>query len=692
MRSLLIAIAGIALAASVVGAGGDTTQDAERQLKVAMNTELVDGNLKLAIDQYKKVAESSNRALAAQALLRMADCYQKLGDREAQAIYERLVRDYGDQKAAAASALARLGTKGATAVAKGDRVAWSGPAVDMFGQVSPDGRYLTYVDWGGNMNLMLHDLVANTDRPLTATPAVRFSQFAEFSAISKDSKQVAYAWYNETGRYELRVLTINGTTASAPRTVMKSNDDIASIAPADWSSDGKWIAANVRRADGTGQIALVSVTDGALRVLKSVDWRGSNKIVFSPDDRYLAYDLAPGDSDTERHVYVMAIDGSRESAVVADKGRNVVMAWAPDGSRVLFASDRSGEMALWGQTVVNARSQGRPELLKSDIGSPVSLGITTTGSLYVYKAASANFVHVVPLDLSAAKVDALHAGTFQRFVGTGGDPSWSADGKSLIYKSCGPPPRAVCAINIASVETDGVRQGWPKISYLGGLRASADGRSFVAAGRDIKGRQGLYRIDAQSFDASPVVTPRPGAVENWSPDGKTLYFRRDGAVMARELATGVERVLFKSDTSRTVAMSIKVSPDGRYIASVSGATLYLIPTAGGATTEVVRASSGEAFDGYRAEWTPDSRSLLIAKTFDSQRPLELWLVPMFDRVAPRKVDVDTTAFVLAGGGLAIRPDGKQLAYVGTAGKQGATVWALENFLPVATTAKPTAKQ
>ena len=44
--------------------------------------------------------------------------------------------------------------------------------------------------------------------------------------------------------------------------------------------------------------------------VSSVDWRGSSKIAFSPDDRYIAYDLGVADSDAERHVYVMAIDGA----------------------------------------------------------------------------------------------------------------------------------------------------------------------------------------------------------------------------------------------------------------------------------------------------------------------------------------------------------------------------------------------
>ena len=83
---------------------------AEVQMKAAQQKAEVEGDLKGAIEEYKKVVATagSNRALAAEALVRMADCYQKLGDAEAQAIYERLVRDFGDQKDAVAAARTQL--------------------------------------------------------------------------------------------------------------------------------------------------------------------------------------------------------------------------------------------------------------------------------------------------------------------------------------------------------------------------------------------------------------------------------------------------------------------------------------------------------------------------------------------------------------------------------------------------------
>ena len=123
-------------------------------------------------------------------------------------------------------------------------------------------------------------------------------------------------------------------------------------------------------------------------------------------------------------------------------------------------------------------------------------------------------------------------------------------------------------------------------------------------------------------------------------------------------------------------MSMTISPDERYIASVAGAGLYLIPVGGGTVREVLHAKPREAFDGYRAAWTPDGQSLLLPKRIDNQA-LELWMVPMFDRREPRKMDVDTEAWALAGGGFAIHPSGRLIAFTGVAGKQGAEVGAGE---------------
>jgi tetratricopeptide (TPR) repeat protein len=80
----------------------------EAQLEAAKYREMVLGDLKGAIEQYKSVLEApKSRAIAAQAWLHMGQCFEKSGRRpEAQAVYTRLIAEFADQ--AEFSAQARL--------------------------------------------------------------------------------------------------------------------------------------------------------------------------------------------------------------------------------------------------------------------------------------------------------------------------------------------------------------------------------------------------------------------------------------------------------------------------------------------------------------------------------------------------------------------------------------------------------
>jgi hypothetical protein len=64
------------------------------------------------------------------------------------------------------------------------------------------------------------------------------------------------------------------------------------------SPDGTTIAVTVQRPDRTIQLGLVTAADGTLRILKSLEWRGSTGVEFSPDGRYLLYDAPASDRGT----------------------------------------------------------------------------------------------------------------------------------------------------------------------------------------------------------------------------------------------------------------------------------------------------------------------------------------------------------------------------------------------------------
>jgi Tol biopolymer transport system component len=84
------------------------------------------------------------------------------------------------------------------------------------------------------------------------------------------------------------------------------------------------------------------------------------------------YDFPPKEDSPDRDIFVLATNGSRETPLVEHPGNDFVLGWAPDGKRILFASDRTGVLSAWVIAVADGRPQGAPELVKSDIGRIVS--------------------------------------------------------------------------------------------------------------------------------------------------------------------------------------------------------------------------------------------------------------------------------------------------------------------------------
>jgi len=684
---------------------------AEVQFQAAQHKAFVDGDLKGAIEQYKQIASGRDRAMAAKALVAMAECYEKLGDGESRTIYERVLREYGEQKEAVTLARAKLGG-GAQPRRQTNTLVLSGPNVDSGGRVSPDGRYLSYTDWDSG-DLALHEIATGTDRRLTDTGQKgTVTVYAEGSAISRDGKQVAYNWYDEnTNKAELRLASLSGDPN--PRRLY-DNPDIAWFTPYDWSPDGKWVAVDVTRKDRTRQIGLVSVQDGSLHVLKSVDWRGAVSVFFSPDGNYLGYDLPESDTSQERDVFVLAIDGTRETPAIVHRGQDFMMGWSPDGKRLLFRSDRTGSMGLWGLPFADGKPQGVPELIKADIGPAGPLGLTSSGALY-YAITTGDFpsnIQLASIDFDAGKIISSATDVLpQEYLKFKVLPLWSPDGKYLAYAS-GPlgrrgPWSAIFVIR--SAETGQVvreLQVGQKLSYFStiGFSWAPDSRSFLTQGIDFKGRSGAFEVDAQTGDASPIRLDQPGesslSYPTWSPDGKSLYFLREisrgnvSALFHLDLASGKEREVFR----RAWLSGLDFSPDGQSIVtrsvdrSTNSRILLLIPVAGGEPRELMREASeaapGALTNGNRgqwlavAHWAPDSGSFLAYKIRPAaDRPnSEVWRIPIGGD-EPRKLDVKLNSFNI-NDRPRVHPDGRRIAYtVAERVPRTNEVWVLENFLP-----------
>jgi Tol biopolymer transport system component len=683
-RTLLFATTVFAAVWFVSAALGETGNELFQKALVKERSE---GNLKEAIKLYQQVVDKygNDRALAAKALVAMAESQEKLGQAEARKTYERIVRDYADQKESATFARARLGGN-ASSLNAGivSRQVWTGPKVDSDGTVSADGRYLSIVDWETG-DLALHDLISGKDRRLTNKGSWADSQeFAEESAISPDGRQVAYDWFNGKDRYDLRVLNLNGPSTATPR-IIYDNEDVEWIAPYAWSSDGKLIAVDIQRKDHSVQVGLVDSDTGFLRVLKSGNWAGAGKLAFSPDGRFLAFDRPSVEDSEQRDVFVLAVDGSREVPAVVHAAMDTLVDWTPDGKQLLFVSDRTGSAGIWALPFQDGKPQGSPVLIKSDVGNLYPLGLTRSGALYFGLRVGGPDSYVTSVDFSSGKILSPPIPATEQFVHSNRQPDWSPDGKYLAYST---PSFAsstrFTTLSIQPLENGKVRELHLRLNYLNWPRWSPDGTAFVAQGADLKGRQGVYKIDARSGDADLLVLN--GGLPQWAPDGKRIYYSRatndpaaqgDRVVVERDLASGNERELLRRKDMQ--AQSVSVSTDGRYLACVTYDTvtkeglLVTLPVAGGEPKELLRLPFGGRFTA----WTPDGRAILFTKNTSAtgDEGNELWMIPAAGGQA-KKIDLGISGVR----GLRIQPGGNKMVFF-TPGTNTHEVWALENFLP-----------
>src|SRR4030042_2690280 len=144
-------------------------KQSDQLLSNAIYQEEVKGNLEGAILIYKDIIKKypGQRAIAAEALFHLGLSNEKLGNKIAKEYYEQVVSNYGDQPEfvrIARERLARLKPVISPAEIAIKQV-WAGSGVDQLGSVSPDGEYLTFVDWTTG-NLTIRNFRTGENKPL----------------------------------------------------------------------------------------------------------------------------------------------------------------------------------------------------------------------------------------------------------------------------------------------------------------------------------------------------------------------------------------------------------------------------------------------------------------------------------------------------------------------------------------------
>ncbi|MEE9234377.1 MAG: hypothetical protein V3U28_02930 [Candidatus Acidoferrales bacterium] len=570
---------------------------------------------------------------------------------------------------------------------------------DATGAPSPDGRYLSFVNWVTG-DLAVRDVQTGENRNLTDEGTWEGAdRFAYYSTWSPDGQQLAYTWWNED-IYELRIVGVDG---GRPR-VLYRNEEVVWIRVHGWSQDGKQILALLRQKDRTNQIALVAVEEGSVQVVKTLDWRYPLIMSLSPDGRTIAYDLVP-DKDANisavRDIYLLASDGSHEAVLVRHPANDYGPVWTPDGRRVVFASDRTGSTGAWIIEVEDGKPKGPARLVNASMRRMFPMAFTRNGALYFGYANFENGgnIYVATLDPQTGEVVEPPQRAIQRFEGENTSPSWSPDGRYLAYLSrrgSSPFGAGSWTIRIRDLETGKEREVVAKLDRLRNRRFSPpqwspDGKWLLVLGQDLKGRGGLFRVDVRSGEATLIVESREDRLgrHTWSRDGKAIFFIRGemkegeprSSLVRYDLETGRETVLH-----REWIAGLSLSPSGSQLAFVKAsdekgrASLMLMPAEGGNPRELLSVPDEEIPYFVGLAWTPDERYLLYQVNanqaqWPQPRMLEVWRVPL-EGGPPQRLAIEMEMLR----DLTVHPDGKRISFTGGSPSH-AEVWVLENFLP-----------
>jgi len=272
-RRIFLALFILSLSLLVLFNNLSSQQTAGELFQQALYMEEAEGDLEKAIGLYQKILEQfpEEREIAVKAQLHIGLCYEKLGLKEAQDAFEKVVDNFPEQEEEVKIAREKLSRllKAKAVIEEEEKEltmkkVFTAAPRDLVGAPSPDGRYLSTVDWETG-DLAIKEIPSGKLHRLTHKGTwAESTEYALVSIWSLDGKKLAYSWVNEEEFLELRIIGLDG---SEPR-ILYGNKETAYVQPFDWSPDGKHILAGLGEQQRVTQIAVISVSDGAVQILK----------------------------------------------------------------------------------------------------------------------------------------------------------------------------------------------------------------------------------------------------------------------------------------------------------------------------------------------------------------------------------------------------------------------------------------
>ncbi|MEX0881074.1 MAG: protein kinase [Thermoanaerobaculia bacterium] len=382
---------------------------------------------------------------------------------------------------------------------------------------------------------------------------------------SPGGARIAYWGVRAGGQRDLWTIAADGSDAASGG-VPVTEDEALDWSPT-WSPDGKYLYFSSDRG-GTMNLWRVAIDEGTGRregepepVTTPSTWSG--RFSFSSDGTRLAFatldyrsvlfraafdarrealtgppepivrssrlmgglDLSPSgewvlysEVGVWEDLFVARTDGTQYRRLTDDAFRDRGPRWSPDGTRIAFRSDRSGDYEIW--------------TIRPDGSGLVQL---TQGA------------------------------------GSGGPPVWSPDGARIAYGGAGPWGLIDAAATKGRLAPEPESNSGERLVPISW---SPDGERIAGTVRQIDGSTAarIYTLATRQYSAVPGDWGRGtlGLFPVWLADGRRLVLRSSRGVAVADFATGAGQLLIPGDG--TFAGPVAVSRDNRWITYIETAT------------------------------------------------------------------------------------------------------------------------
>jgi len=426
---------------------------------------------------------------------------------------------------------------------------------EIFPNLAPDGGFFVYAKAvAGSFDLFLQRVEGGNPINLTAGSPADDTQ----PAFSPSGQQIAFRSERDGGG-----IFLMGATGESVRRLTDFGFNPA------WSPDGREIAVATEGAvdpmarNSRSQIFRIDVATGARRSLAVQDGVQPS---WSPHGTRIAFwGLAlPG---ARRAIWTVPAGGGTAVPVVDDAYYNWSPVWSPDGTSLLFASDRGGSMNLWKVAVDETSGEvlAAPQPITTPSEWSALPSLSRDGRLLLYATRdNRSFVEQVSFDAETGGTTGVPTPAFQgaRSIRS---CDVSPDGAWLVLRSASPQE------DLLLTRPDGgdQRQLTDDLSRDRAPRWSPDGgRILFSSNRSGKYEAWTLRPDGSGLTQITSLPDQPVVNPFWSPDGLRIgftYGSRGTAILDLAKPGSAPRVLPALEGGQVLAGQ-SWSDDGRFLA------------------------------------------------------------------------------------------------------------------------------